>query len=240
MQSFSKDVPKYFDLTKISKLTADLLSDAGDKHEARFKLFVTNEKHPYEELARFVEFTVFHHQFDYSYQSYHAHYAKYGHSSTFIIVVDTDEKIPMGSIRINVDSHEGFPAERILREVWNEEGMLEKLSIDRKDVAEIVTWSVLPEYRGGEGNRISMQLLSECLTQVSLVMRKSYMIAVMDLHPLKIIQQLGEPFKTMNNLSALDYDGSLCLPVYMHIPKTIERIRKDRPDIYGMLLGEKG
>lgn len=145
--------PRY-DLTgdEVHSLCQEFLASPERKlPESRFGCYIVQSDHPYSNLGRYVESTVFYETFGNDPELFEKEYGPYDKSSEFYIAIDHKAEIPIGVMRVIKNSEAGLKYFEDLSKLelgFTKEDICRGYGADPNRCAEVGTLAVLEKYRG--------------------------------------------------------------------------------------------
>ena len=244
---------------RISQLVEGLIPSEDVRQGRQMGLHVVEGDQAASDIARYVEWTVFEEFFKNDIQVMREEYSKYDQASTFLLVLDYEQKKPVGVIRLIKPSEAGLKSLNDLISPtgpWNVDGhtaedRLLEIGDQPDNTVDIATMGVMPEYRTNHAaDGASAALYSTCVWW-SLENGYNQWITVVDQKIYDMMQSWGEPFKKFDGADWAPYlDSPKSLPVHTELFSGLERIRQfdiemsrqtgQEIDIHGLYTKGKG
>jgi hypothetical protein len=137
---------------EVRSLCGDFLETPEiDVPEGKFGCYVIGTDSPYSNLGRYVEAKVFDETFSNSAELMEEEYGPYDESSEFYTVIDQEEKMPVGVMRIIKNSEAGLKSLEDLKALglgFTKEEVLKGYGIDEDACVDVATLAVEQDYRG--------------------------------------------------------------------------------------------
>jgi hypothetical protein len=204
-------IPRY-DMTpdEAKLMCSEFLASREARPVTQFGCYIIPHDETYSNLGRFVEGTVFGETFNNSPEVMEQEYGAYENASTFYLVVDHDNSLPVGVMRVIENSDAGL---KTLNDIEREDTLNIKkreveaaYSIDPDRCIDLATLAVLPEYRGSNANYIPSMLTYRTL-YLNVLSNPNYdhVVAIIDERAERNLQNLKFPFRRIFDSEGFSY-----------------------------------
>jgi hypothetical protein len=195
--------------------------------------------------ARRVELEVFSEVFQNSKTVIEREYGPYEASSEFIVVWDTRVGEAAGMVRLITPSEAGFKSVNDLERDWGVDGealVRETVSGYRPEEAiDVGSYAIRKAWRGRRSDAAVRMLIYHTYCRVSELRGIRIWHGIADQEILPTIQSFGEPYRFFPELGPREYiDSPNSLPVWSDFPVFRERLRRERPDIFPLIMEGAG
>ncbi|HVV25729.1 MAG TPA: GNAT family N-acyltransferase [Candidatus Saccharimonadales bacterium] len=239
-QSVASWSPESFDAQRIEGFVEDLTPDEEIRQGRRFGLHVIEGNEPASDIGRFVESQVFDEFFQNDLERMKQEYSPYDAESTFLSVLDYEEKKPVGVIRIIRPSEAGLKSLNDLVDPsgpWFKEGdtvekRFSEIGSDPEHTVDISTMAIMPEYRTNHAaDGASAALYSSCV-RWSLAHGYNRWVTIVDESIYDMMQSWGEPFQPFKDAEWASYiDSAKSIPVHTELHSGLEKIKRFDQDM---------
>jgi hypothetical protein len=155
------------DALEANRMCTDFLDRTQDTvKESRLGCYKFESSSKEANLGRYVESTVFYETFGNDPILMDQEYGPYEHSSDFYVVVDHEEKMPVGVMRIIKNSGAGLKSLNDIKDTpleFTDEDVCAAYGIDKDRCIDIATLAIVPEYRGPKAEGIPSLLMYRTL-----------------------------------------------------------------------------
>ena len=219
---------------------------AAGRHDAPFGLYSFRADEPGAELARQVEGQVFLEVFGNTPELLAAEYGPYEARSVFLCVFDHQRRVPAGVMRLILPSPAGLKTFNDIAAGWHRpvDQLLtaNRLDLPARQVWDIATLAVTPEYRGAATNGLISTALYQGVIQLALARGVRWVLAILDLVVLDLIQTTtGQPFSRFAGLEPMRYlDSPSSLPVYCDLHDYGSRLSIIDPALHEIFFRGRG
>ena len=196
---------------EIEQTTESFLSQQEEHHDSRYLCYAVGYDTPMSNAARSVERAVFDEAFGNNSEQMTEEYGPYESSSTFLVAIDSEKKMPAGVIRMIQYSEAGLKSINDLQSVLDidVQSFQDREGIqDLEKVWDVGTLAVLPEYRGFDNRFEVSSKLYRSLFLFGESVDAQHMVTILDSKALKGLDLLGVPFKALEGTEAFAYLGS--------------------------------
>lgn len=205
-----EETPSYeFSQAEVRNLCGDFLESREIRPDSPFGCYITKGTNKYSNLGRYVESTVFSESFQNSSETMSREYGPYDQASTFFVVVDHEQQMPVGVMRIIENSPSGLKSlvdlpntelNILPEDVYQAYSMLPDKCVD------LATLAILKDYRGPAANFLPATLMYRTLyLQVLSNPEFSHVIGIVDQGAKRNLDFLKFPFKTIFDSGAFNY-----------------------------------
>lgn len=208
---------------------------------------------PYSNLARSLEGRVFEHYFDNNNDEMCTEYRPYEDASTFFLVIDREEEMPAGVMRVIYPNDSGLKSVNDIntkkcKDYENNnatnmgpEELYGEFGIDPASAVDVATIAAHPEY-GAKNNDEAMVLPSLMHALYRYTIQNGYdgIVAIIDKVPLQKLQEAGLPiYKSPRIAEPFKYMGAAGNSfIYIPVGETEESIRKVNDQVFEFVFGE--
>ena len=224
----------------LRSLAHDTIEAAG-RHDEPFGLYVIPSSRPAAELVRTVEREVFLEYFDNTAEMLASEYDAYESASVYLCVMDHRREVAAGAMRLILPSPAGLKTLDDLERAWSEpphEVMARSgLDLPARQVWDIATIAVSPDYRGAATDGLISLSLYQGVIQLALERDVRWVLAILDLVVLDLIQNgTGRPFSPFVGIEPMSYlDSPSSLPVWCDLHDYGQRLSLTDPVMHEIL-----
>jgi len=211
-----------------------------------FGTYVVAGTHPTAELGRHLERVVFDEFFGNSADLLLHEYGPYDGVSVFLCVIDHEERIPAGTIRIILPSGLGFKSLDDIDHAWGQSvpDVLARTGVrlDWPQVWDVTTLAVDATYRGERTGGLVSLALYQALVMASLTCGARWWVTILDTIVLDLIQtRTHAPFSYYDGVPVRPYlDSPASAPVWADVEAWERRIRAADPAMHDVLCNGRG
>jgi hypothetical protein len=227
------------------ELVAELAELAGDPSQP-FGLYALGSEHPGAALGRQVEREVFFEFFGNSPELLAQEYDPYEPGSVYLLVVDHQQLVAAGVMRLMVPTPFGLKTLHDLERVWGEQldDVLQRtgISFDLDRVWDVSTIAVRPAYRGTATDGLISASCLQGVIQIAHACDVQYFVTTLDMVVLKLVQDLcGRPLSMFRGVEPMRYlDSPASVPLYLDVAGYCNRLRAEDPATCAMFVEGKG
>ncbi len=191
-------------------LCTSFLEQAGSgKPEQRFGCYIIPGSDQYSDLGRYVESTVFYDTFGNRPDLMSKEYEAYDPASEFYVVVDHEEELPVGVMRVIGNSEAGLKSLEDLEKLplgFNKGDVIQGYGLDLDRCVDVATLAVLKSHRNLEYDFIPSKLTYRTLF-LKVLNNPDYdhTVAIIDKKAEKNLKLLKFPFSSMFDSGYFDY-----------------------------------
>lgn len=204
---------------------ADLIAERGESLIGqKYGCYVIGSDDPHSNLGRFVESKVFYETFQNTPETMEEEYLPYDERSDFYVVVDHEESLPIGVLRVIKNTENGLKSLEDLARVgvgFDKEAVCKAYELDPERCADVGTLAVLEQYRGSNSDAGYTPSLLTYRTLYKEILSNDdfdYTIAMIDKRAERGLNKLKFPFKPV-------FDGGYFK--YLDSEETITLIAKN-------------
>ena len=219
---------------------------AGGRGDTPFGLYVIPSADPAAELARAVERDVFFEYFGNTREMLAAEYDPYEAASVYLCVIDHLRGRAAGAMRLILPSPAGLKTTVDLEQAWSQpvDEVLRRtgLELPARQVWDIATIAVTPDYRGASTNGLISLAMYQGVIQLARHRDVRWVLAILDLIVLELIQEgTGRPFSTFDGIEPRSYlDSPSSLPVWCDLSDYDQRLAITDPGMHEILFQSRG
>lgn len=235
--------PESFDPARLADMIEDLTPSEEQRQGRAMGVHIIDGLDPRSDVGRYIEAEVFREFFPSNdLDLMRREYGPYDATSTFLTVLDYENKQPVGVIRMTRPEGAGLKSLDDLVAAdspwanpaagYNER--LQEMGNDYEHSADIATFAVMPDYRSGHAADGASASLYSTSVRWSLANGYPNWISIIDQKPLGMIQEWGEPFEPFEGCDFAPFlDSKASLPVHLNLPVALAKIRQTLGDELG-------
>jgi len=207
-----------------------------------YSLTVVEADDPLAEEARELEALEFEFRFGNTRELLDQMYEPYLEATHFVLVRDERVDLPVGMMRLVLNSDAGFPSVNSLAgSPWNDEPDLVLARSIRDFDADRTLDVAMIAVRRGWGSREPAALLFHELAHFSRLHDIYFWVTILNDTVLERMQLLGRPFERYIGVKPGPYAGSpSSTPVWGVHPDAVARLAKDNPGLYAWIVEGRG
>jgi hypothetical protein len=211
-----------------------------------FGTYVVAGRGPAAELGRHLERVVFDEFFGNSAELLLHEYGPYDPVSVFLCVIDHEQCLPAGAIRIILPSDLGFKSLDDIHHAWGQpvDEVLARTGVtfDWPYVWDVTTLAVDATYRGERTGGLVSLALYQALVMTSLSCGARWWVTILDTIVLDLIQtRTHAPFSPYEGVPVRPYlDSPASAPVWADVEAWERRIRAADPAMHDILCAGRG
>jgi hypothetical protein len=219
---------------------------AAGRDDEPFGLYVIPSTRPAAEIVRTIEREVFLEYFDNTAEMLAAEYDPYEAASVYVCVLDHRREVVAGGMRLILPSPAGLKTLDDLGRTWDQrphEVMARTgLELPARQVWDIATIAVSPDYRGASTDGLISLSLYQGVIQLALQRNVRWVLAILDLIVLDLIQTTtGRPFSPFVGVEPMNYlDSPSSLPVWCDLQDYGQRLSITDPVMHEILFLGRG
>ena len=207
-----------------------------------YSLAVVEADHPLAEEARELEALEFEYRFGNTREQLDAMYEPYVDATHFVLIRDEREDLPVGMMRLILNSDAGLPSVNSLAgHPWNEDPELVIARSIRDFDPDRTLDITMIAVRRGWGSREPAMMLFHQMLEFAKAHDIHFWVTILNDTVLERIQLLGRPFETYKGITPGPYAGSeSSTPVWGVYPETLARLEAGDASMYAWLVEGRG